>query len=278
MSENKKYYWLKLKEDFFDDETIRFIEEQPNGVLYSNFYLKLCLKSLKTNGKLIRMVGETLIPYDENALARLTGVDIDTVRCAMHVLKSIGTVKILESGEIYLAQVEEMVGKETDKAVSMRRLRAENKKIGNGGVTMLPECYPTVTQALPICYPEIETRDRDKSLEIETKDRDIDKSTEKEVRGKNPPCPPKPIRHKYGEYDNVLLSDEDMQKLQKEFPGDWLARIERLSEYMASTGKPYKNHLATIRNWARKEKETAPQRRKSFAEIAREMDEEEGLV
>ncbi len=210
MSENKKYYWLKLKEDFFDDETIRFIEEQPNGVLYSNFYLKLCLKSLKTNGKLIRMVGETLIPYDENALARLTGVDIDTVRCAMHVLKSIGTVKILESGEIYLSQVEEMVGKETEKAVSMRRLRAENKKSGNGGVTMLPECYPDVTPALPECYPdvtpalpnvtpalpicypeiEIETRDRDKSLEIETRDRDRDKSTEKEVRGKNPPCPP----------------------------------------------------------------------------------------
>ena len=64
MSESKKYYWLKLKSDFFDDDTIKFIEEQENGIKYSNFYLKLCLKSLKTDGKLIRLVGETLIPYD----------------------------------------------------------------------------------------------------------------------------------------------------------------------------------------------------------------------
>ncbi len=64
----------------------------------------------------------------------------------------------------------------------------------------------------------------------------------------------KPVRHKYGEYQNVLLSDADMQKLKTEFPQDYQERIERLSEYMASTGKSYKNHLATIRNWARKDK------------------------
>ena len=67
-------------------------------------------------------------------------------------------------------------------------------------------------------------------------------------------------RHKFGEYKNVLLSEEDVEKLKKEFPTDWVARIENLSSYIASTGKVYKNHLATIRNWARKEtpKETKP--------------------
>lgn len=59
-------------------------------------------------------------------------------------------------------------------------------------------------------------------------------------------------RHKYGEYKNVLLTDSDMEKLQAEFPFDWKDRIERLSVYMASTGRTYKNHLATIRNWARR--------------------------
>ncbi|MFQ9891837.1 MAG: hypothetical protein ACLRWH_01360 [Emergencia sp.] len=58
----------------------------------------------------------------------------------------------------------------------------------------------------------------------------------------------------YGEYENVKLSAEDMEKLTKEFPEDWQSRIELLSEYMASTGKSYKNHLATIRAWSRKEK------------------------
>jgi Asp-tRNA(Asn)/Glu-tRNA(Gln) amidotransferase C subunit len=62
----------------------------------------------------------------------------------------------------------------------------------------------------------------------------------------------KPTRHKYGMYKNVLLSDADMEKLKSEFP-DFEQRIERLSEYIASTGKSYKNHLATIRAWARKD-------------------------
>ena len=61
-------------------------------------------------------------------------------------------------------------------------------------------------------------------------------------------------RHKYGEYSNVLLTDSDMQKLKEEFPTDWEERVERLSAYMASTGKRYKNHLATIRNWARRDR------------------------
>lgn len=64
----------------------------------------------------------------------------------------------------------------------------------------------------------------------------------------------KPIRHKYGEYKNVLLSDDQMEKLKTEFPNDYQERIERLSEYCESAGKTYKNYLATIRSWARKEK------------------------
>lgn len=68
----------------------------------------------------------------------------------------------------------------------------------------------------------------------------------------------KPARHKYGEYKNVLLSDLDMEKLKEEFPNDYAERIERLSCYMASTGKTYKNHLATIRNWARKDNQRKP--------------------
>lgn len=153
MAESKKYYWLKLSSDFFEDDTIQFIEEQENGVLYSNFYLKLCLKSLKNDGKLMRLVGDTFIPYDAKSLSKLTGVDIDTVRIAMDLFKRIGLIEIYESGEIYLNQVKEMIGSETDKAKIMRRKRAEQKLIGNN-----------VTEVLPKCYTEIE---KDKELEIE---------------------------------------------------------------------------------------------------------------
>jgi hypothetical protein len=70
-----------------------------------------------------------------------------------------------------------------------------------------------------------------------------------------PSKPSKPSKHKHGEYANVLLTDEELDKLKEEFPQDWCIRIERLSEYIASTGKAYKSHYATIRNWARKDQE-----------------------
>lgn len=73
------------------------------------------------------------------------------------------------------------------------------------------------------------------------------------------PAPSKPTRHKYGEYKNVLLSDEEYAKLVSEFPNDYEQRIERLSGYIASSGKTYKNHLATIRNWAKRDGEKKTQ-------------------
>ena len=121
----KKYYWLKLKEDFFEDDTIEWIEEQPNGEKYSLFYLKLCLKSLKTDGILIRNVGEMLIPYDVKKLAEITKTDVDTVRVAMELFKNIGLIQILENGEIYMAQLKNMVGSESKWAEKKRLQRAK---------------------------------------------------------------------------------------------------------------------------------------------------------
>lgn len=63
-----------------------------------------------------------------------------------------------------------------------------------------------------------------------------------------------PIRHKYGEYKNVLLSDQELEKLKSEFPSNWKTWIEKVSEYCAATGKPYKNYLAVIRKWAKNDK------------------------
>ena len=82
-------------------------------------------------------------------------------------------------------------------------------------------------------------------------------STDKDSIGESE-SPPKTVRHKYGAYENVFLSDDDLNKLKAEFPSDWERRIERLSEYIASTGKKYKNHLATIRSWARNDKKNQP--------------------
>lgn len=80
---------------------------------------------------------------------------------------------------------------------------------------------------------------------------------------------PKAVRHKYGMYEQVLLTDEDYEKLKEEFPHDYSERITRLDEYIASTGKKYKNHLATIRSWARKDTKPAqaPKNSNPFLDI-----------
>ena len=94
-NKDTRFYWLQLKEDFFEEDAIDWLEEQPNGTKYSLFYLKLCLKSLKTNGVLIRKVGQMLVPYDHVKLGELTKTDPDTVMVAMQLLTNIGLVKVL---------------------------------------------------------------------------------------------------------------------------------------------------------------------------------------
>lgn len=223
---NKRYYWLKLKEDFFEEDTLAWLEEQENGKEYCLFYLKLCLKSIKTNGTLIRNVGHMLVPYDAKKLGEITKTDLDTVLVAMELFKKIGLVQVLENGEIYMTQLENMVGSETNKAELMRKKRAELKD----GVTMLPN----VTGELPKCYTDI-----DKELD---KDKEIKKDSKKLTR------------HKYGEYSHVLLDDEQLSKLKDKFPSDYQDRIKRLDEYIEMSGKKYKNFYLTILNWAKKDK------------------------
>lgn len=163
---NKRYYWLKLKEDFFEEDTIAWLEEQENGKDYALFYLKLCLKSLKTNGLLIRSVGNILVPYDVKKLAEITNTDYDTALVAMELLKKIGLVEILDTGEIYLTKLHEMVGSETNKAISMRRLREQRKTEelpeGNIVTELLPECSESVAP---------EHREEEKDIEIEKEKR-----------------------------------------------------------------------------------------------------------
>ena len=155
MAENKRYYWLKLKEDFFSDDAIEWLEEQ--GKEYCLFYLKLCLKSIRTNGILIRNVGKMLIPYDVEKLAEITKTNTDTVIVAMELLKKIGLVEILDNGALYLSQLETMVGSESGSAARMRKMREKNK--------VLSLCDKNVTTEKEI--EKEKELDKDKEIEKE---------------------------------------------------------------------------------------------------------------
>ncbi len=101
-----------------------------------------------------------------------------------------------------------------------------------------------------------EKQEKSSTDNIDNINNNIKKKYKRESAPQNTPeTAKKPTRHKYGTYKNVFLTDEDMEKLKTEFPDDWQNRIERLSDYIASSGKTYKNHLATIRVWAKKDKE-----------------------
>lgn len=142
-----KFYWLQLKEDFFEDDAIEWLEEQkPNGRDYAYFYLKLCLKSLKSNGVLIRQVGNILIPYDNNKLAEMTKMDFDTVTVAMELLKKIGLIKVLENGEIYISQLENLIGSQSKGAWKKQQQRLLGGQEGD-------KCPPKI---------KIENKDKDK--------------------------------------------------------------------------------------------------------------------
>lgn len=160
---DKRYYWLKLKEDFFEDNAIEWLEEQKNGKEYCLFYLKLCLRSLRSDGILIRDVGKMIIPYDVNKLAEITKTDVDTVIVAMELFKKIGLVEVLDDGALYMTQLNTMVGSECGSASRVRKMREQK--------TLALHCNKNVTT------------EKEKELEID-KDKEIEQEKE---------CSPEPV-------------------------------------------------------------------------------------
>ena len=155
--QNKRYYWLKLKNDFFEGDEINWLEEQENGAVYILFYLKLCLRSLRSDGVLMRRVGKMEIPYDTKKLAEITGTPLPAAETAMALLTSAGLVEVQENGALFMPQMEDMTGSETEKAAVMRKHRnsREEQKSdakdpgGNIEGTLLPESSNIVGTLLP---------------------------------------------------------------------------------------------------------------------------------
>lgn len=151
----KRYYWIKLKEDFFEDDTILWLEEQSNGKEYCLIYLKLCLKSLKSDGLLVRNVGKTMIPYELKTLSKLTNTNPDTLKVALDLFRKIGLIELLDSGEIFMNQINELVGSETESAVQKRLERAKKRD-----ATLSQNCLENVAQSIEYRDKSIEYRDK----------------------------------------------------------------------------------------------------------------------
>ena len=237
-NKDTKFYWLQLKEDFFENDAIEWLEDQkPNGRDYAYFYLKLCLKSLKTNGILIRKVGNILIPYDNQKLSELTKIDFDTVTVAMELLQKIGLITILEGGEIYISQLEKLIGSKSVGAFKKQQQRSLTEQ----GVD---KCLPAVHQVSANCPPKIEI-ELEKELEKEL-DNNIYIPLPKAETSSSDVA--KASKHKYGEYKHVLLKDEELQALKRDY-ANWEELIKYLDEYIEMKGYKAKSHYLCIRKW-----------------------------
>lgn len=123
---SKRYYWLKLTEDFFEKEEIKLIESQKNGKDYIIFYMKLLLKSIKNEGSLLF---RNCIPYTPEMLSTITNTNIDTVNAAIKMFVSLGLMSKLQSGELYMEEINKMIGSESDSAKRMRLKRIKDKQL-----------------------------------------------------------------------------------------------------------------------------------------------------
>lgn len=117
MSDNKKYYYLRLKDNFFDSDELKILESMKDGYLYSNILLKLYLRSLKNDGKL---VVNDRIPYNAEMLASVTGHQVGTIKQALSMFKELGIIEILENGAIYMLDIQNFIGKGSTEADRQR--------------------------------------------------------------------------------------------------------------------------------------------------------------
>lgn len=122
---SKKYFWLKLNVDFFEREEVKLIENMQNGKEYIIFYMKLLLKSANSNGKLLF---KDVIPYTEDMLATVTGINVDVVRTAVKLFLKLGLMQKLSDGALFMLETQKMIGCETEYAKKKREYR-EKKKV-----------------------------------------------------------------------------------------------------------------------------------------------------
>ena len=179
MSDNRKYYYLKLKENYFDEDAIVLLESMQDGVLYSNILLKLYLKSLKNGGKL--QLDEN-IPYTAQMIATITRQQVGTVERALQIFMKLGVVEPLQNGALYMSNIELLIGQSSTEGERKRRARLalqEQKALPKAGADKCPPYQADI----------LSTRDRDRERD------DIEIEKEREIRNGTPAPPPMAAYH-----------------------------------------------------------------------------------
>lgn len=232
--ESKKFYWLKLKRDFFKRHDIRIVEDMPNGKDYILFYLKMLVESVDHEGKL--RFSDT-IPYNEQMLATITNTNPDIVRAAMQIFTSLEMIEVIDDGTIFMNETMKMIGSATDNdnANRQRRFRERKKQ----------EALPSVTKSNACVTDDVTNDNESKSIEKE-----IEKEIELENRdicgGKTSRFIP-PTLEQVQEYCEERNNDVDAQRFHDFYSSKgWMVGKNKMKDWKAcvrtweknSNGKP----------------------------------------
>ena len=233
MSDNKKYYYLRLKDNFFDSDELKILESMKDGYLYSNILLKLYLRSLKNDGKL---VVNDRIPYNAEMLASVTGHQVGTIKQALSMFKELGLIEILENGAIYMLDIQNFIGKGSTEADRQRlydrRISDERKQKKLTQSRNLEEIFEKST-------PEIEI-ELEKEIKIEI-EKEIDSSAKRTTT-------------KRKRFEKPTLSEIEQYCIERNNN----VNAEQFYDYYESNGwKVGKNSMkdwkAAVRTWERSE-------------------------
>ena len=223
MADNRKYYYLKLKEDFFESDEAIVLESMPDGYIYSNILLKLYLRSLKNDGMLMF---NNLIPYNSQMLSTITRHQVGTVEKAVKIFKDLQLIEILDNGAIYMTNIKNFVGKSSTNADRMRESRQR-------------------LQMLNKCAPEIE-------IEIEKeKDIEIDIELDVDVGDRKTTAPLVTISEIYQSKIGVIDGGQ-FQQLTEYVTLDGMevdVVIRAITEAADNGKRNFKYILAILRNW-----------------------------
>lgn len=153
MAEEKRYYWIKIKDSFMTSDKVDFLMSQKDGANYIVLYQMLCLMCLNTNGELSRKIGEIIIPYDKDKIVRdCKYFTKDTVIVALELFKKLGMIYEEQDGTLIISDFDNMVGsskqdEHTKKLAAERqaKFRQKNKQKAIESVTVTQKITDEVT-------------------------------------------------------------------------------------------------------------------------------------
>ena len=229
--------WIKITTDMFDNRKVKHLRRLPDGNNIVLIWVMLLTMAGRCNANGMIFLTEN-IPYTSKMLADELDFEENTVQLALNALEQLNM--ITRDGDMFTIAgwdcYQNIEG--LDKIREQNRLRKQKQRQQQKALTSVSrDSHGTVTGS--------HATEREKEERIKKKDEEIKEKNKKE--------------NAYGLYSNVFLTLEEYETLQAEFPNDYVKRINSLSNYIESTGKEYKNHLATIRNWASKEQDKQTQ-------------------